>query len=94
MTQDGRVVGTLQLTFIAGLSHKGATRGQIEAVRVASDHRGARLGQRMMEWAIAQCRARGCAQVQLTTDRSRADAHRFYDRLGFKPTHIGYKLGL
>jgi GNAT superfamily N-acetyltransferase len=88
------IAGTLQLSFIPGLSRKGAWRGQIEAVRVASGRRGAGLGQRMIAWAIAECRARGCAMVQLTTDKARADAQRFYDRLGFRATHEGYKLGL
>jgi GNAT superfamily N-acetyltransferase len=90
----GQVVGTLQITFIAGLSRQGALRGQIEAVRVAAGHQGAGIGRRMVEWAIEKCRGRGCALVQLTTDRSRADAHRFYERLGFRPTHLGYKLDL
>jgi ribosomal protein S18 acetylase RimI-like enzyme len=90
----GVVVGTLQLSFIAGLSHKGAWRGQVESVRVASSQRGGGLGQQMLEWAIAQCRARDCRMVQLTTDKSRADAHRFYERLGFKATHEGFKLAL
>lgn len=90
----GRVVGTLQLTFIPGLSRGGALRGQIEAVRVARDQRGAGLGRAMMDWAIAECRDRGCALVQLTTDRARPDAHRFYDGLGFVPSHLGYKLTL
>lgn len=94
MTDDGAVAGTLQLTFIAGLSRKGALRGQIEAVRVAASRRGAGLGQKLFEWAIAECRARGCRTVQLTTDRSRADAHRFYERLGFAASHVGYKLAL
>lgn len=94
MTLDGTVVGTLQLTFIAGLSRKGALRGQIEAVRVAASHRDDGLGRRLFEWAVAECRARGCRTVQLTTDKSRADAHRFYDRLGFEASHIGYKLTL
>ena len=94
MTERGAVVGTLQLTFIAGLSRRGALRGQIEAVRVAASRRGAGLGQELFEWAIAECRARGCRTVQLTTDRSRADAHRFYERLGFVASHVGYKLAL
>ena len=94
MTEAGRVVGTLQLTFIPGLSRKGALRGQIEAVRVARDRQSGGLGQRMIEGAIDQCRKRGCALVQLTTDRSRHDAHRFYERLGFKQTHLGYKIDL
>ncbi len=91
---DGEVVGTLQISFLAGLSHQGAWRGQIEAVRVAAGQRGSGLGQRMIEWAVGQCRARGCRMVQLTTHKSRRDAHRFYDRLGFQATHEGYKLAL
>jgi GNAT superfamily N-acetyltransferase len=87
-------VGTLQLTFIPGLTRLGAWRGQMEGVRIHRDHRGGGLGQRMMEWAIARCRERGCRLVQLTTDRTRPDAHRFYERLGFVATHLGYKLDL
>ncbi|WP_071797270.1 GNAT family N-acetyltransferase [Natronohydrobacter thiooxidans] len=92
--RDGQVLGTLQLTFIPGLSRAGAKRGQIEAVRVARDHRNAGIGRAMLDWAIAQCRAQNCALVQLTTDRSRSDAHRFYDSLGFTASHLGYKLTL
>ena len=92
--EDGAVVGTLQLTFIPGLSRRGSWRGQIEAVRIAHGHRGQGLGERFFRWAIGLCRERGCALVQLTTDRSRADAHRFYDRLGFEASHLGYKLKL
>ena len=94
MTDGGQVIGTLQITFLAGLSLQGAWRGQIEAVRVAAGRRGERLGQRLLEWAIQKCRERGCRVVQLTTNKSRQDAHRFYDRLGFKASHIGYKLDL
>jgi GNAT superfamily N-acetyltransferase len=94
MTQAGRVIGTLQITYLAGLSLQGALRGQIEAVRIAADRRGERLGQRLLEWAVETCRQRGCRVVQLTTNKSRADAHRFYERLGFKASHIGYKLEL
>ena len=94
MTEADRVVGTLQLTFIAGLSRRGALRGQIESVRVIRDRQGTGLGQKMIEWAVDQCRERGCAIVQLTTDRSRLDAHRFYERLGFKQSHLGYKIDL
>ena len=90
----GEVIGTLQLTFIPGLARKGATRGQIEGVRIAAAHRGSGLGQQMFEWAIAQCRARGCNFVQLTTDKERPDAHRFYEKLGFVGSHIGYKVAL
>jgi GNAT superfamily N-acetyltransferase len=94
MVDGDAVIGTLQLTYIPGLSRGGALRGQIEAVRVARNRRSEGLGERLFEWAIAQCRARGCRLVQLTTDRQREDAHRFYDRLGFVPSHIGYKLKL
>jgi len=92
---DGEeIVGTLQLSFIPGLARKGSWRGQIEAVRIASSRRGAGLGEQMFDWAIAECRDRGCRLVQLTTDKDRPDAHRFYERLGFAATHIGYKLTL
>lgn len=94
VTDEDQVVGTLQITFIAGLSRKGGVRGQIEAVRIAADRRGAGLGRRAFEWAIETCRARGCCLVQLTTDRTRSDAHRFYDQLGFTASHIGYKKAL
>lgn len=92
MVDGDTVVGTVQLSFIPGLSRQGATRGQIEAVRIAADRRSEGLGEQLIEWAISQCRERGCALVQLTTDRRRADAHRFYERLGFEATHVGYKL--
>jgi GNAT superfamily N-acetyltransferase len=90
----GEVVGTLQLTFIPGLSRRGATRALIEAVRVRSDQRGSGLGRRLAEWAIAAARERGAAVVQLTSDASRVDAHRFYERLGFVASHVGMKLFL
>ncbi len=93
-TSDGDVVGTLQLSFLPGIARTGMWRGQIEAVRVAEAFRNSGLGQRLFEWAIAQCRTRGCGLVQLTTDKTRPDAHRFYDRLGFEASHIGYKLKL
>jgi GNAT superfamily N-acetyltransferase len=89
---DGEVVASLQLSLLPGLSRKGAWRAQIEAVRVASPLRGRGLGQELVTWAIDAARARGCTLVQLTTDRSRTDAHRFYERLGFQPTHVGMKL--
>ena len=92
---DGEeVIGTLQLSFIPGIARLGAWRGQIEAVRIAAHRRDAGLGQKVFEWAIAACRARGCNLVQLTTDKSRADAHRFYEKLGFVASHVGYKLAL
>ncbi|PRX99070.1 GNAT family N-acetyltransferase [Allonocardiopsis opalescens] len=88
----GRVVGTLQLTVIAGLSLTATTRAQIEAVRVHADMRGTGLGARLVRWAIDEAARRGCGLVQLTSNASRADAHRFYQRLGFAPTHVGFKL--
>lgn len=91
---DGQIIGTLQITFTAGLSRMGATRATIEAVRVHRDARGTGLGTTMFEWAIAQARERGCGMVQLTTDAARPDAHRFYERLGFEATHVGFKLAL
>lgn len=89
-----QIVGTLQLTFIAGLSRGGQKRGLIEAVRVASDRRGEKIGEAMIAWVLEKCRSEHCGIVQLTTDKSRTDAHRFYHRLGFKPSHIGYKMEL
>ncbi|MEN3976825.1 GNAT family N-acetyltransferase [Emcibacter sp. SYSU 3D8] len=91
---DQSVVGTLHLSFIPGLALTGAWRGQIESVRIRQDHRDAGLGGTMIEWAIGRCREKGCRIVQLTTDKSRRDAHRFYERLGFEATHEGYKLKL
>lgn len=90
----GRIAGVLQVTFIPGLSRRGAWRGQIESVRVAADQRGTGLGEKLIRWAIGQCEARGCKLVQLTTDNTRADARRFYERLGFEATHTGMKLAL
>jgi ribosomal protein S18 acetylase RimI-like enzyme len=87
-------VGTLQLSIIPGLSRSGATRGQIEGVRVHSSRRGSGLGGTLFEWAIAESRRRDCALVQLTSDTSRDGAHRFYERLGFEATHVGFKLRL
>ncbi|WP_030168590.1 GNAT family N-acetyltransferase [Streptomyces sp. NRRL S-813] len=92
--REGRVVGTLQLTFIPGLSRRGATRSIIEAVRIHADERGSGLGTQLIEWAIAESRRQGCQLVQLTSDRTRTDAHRFYERLGFEASHIGFKLPL
>ncbi len=92
--EGGEVVGTLQLTVIPGLSRGGMLRGQIEAVRVRADHRGSGLGRRLVEWAVDEARRRGCGLVQLTTDRSRTDAHRFYAALGFVDSHRGFKRDL
>jgi ribosomal protein S18 acetylase RimI-like enzyme len=92
--KDGEVVGCLQITFIPGLSRLGMWRGQIEAVRVASTQRGSGVGRTMMLWAIERCRERGCGLVQLTTEKRRADARRFYAGLGFEASHEGMKLTL
>ncbi len=91
---EGKVVGCMQLTFIPGLSRLGMLRGQIESVRICSSMRGAGLGRAMFEWAIEHCRAQGCGMVQLTTDKQRPDARRFYEALGFTATHDGMKLSL
>ncbi|WOX10946.1 GNAT family N-acetyltransferase [Streptomyces sp. N50] len=92
--REGRVVGTLQLTVIPGLSRKGATRSIIEAVRIHADERGSGLGTQLIEWAIAESRRQDCQLVQLTSDVTRTDAHRFYERLGFTASHVGFKLSL
>jgi len=90
----GELVGCFQITYIPGLGRHGAERALIESVRVRSDLRGQGLGRRMMTWAIDQARERGCGLVQLTTDKSRHDAHRFYTSLGFVASHEGMKLPL
>ncbi|HKD89893.1 MAG TPA: GNAT family N-acetyltransferase, partial [Streptosporangiaceae bacterium] len=92
--QAGEIVGTMQLSFLPGLARRGALRAQIEAVRVAESNQGSGLGSAMIGWAIDEARRRGCALVQLTTDKSRRDAHRFYQRLGFVASHEGMKLAL
>ncbi|MGB3305050.1 MAG: GNAT family N-acetyltransferase [Thermomicrobiales bacterium] len=94
MEREGAVIGTLQLTFIAGLSRQGMTRALIEAVRIASSERGGGLGHRLLTWAIEEASRRGASMVQLTADASRTDAHRFYQSLGFEPTHLGFKLSV
>ncbi|OWV82598.1 GNAT family acetyltransferase [Rhizobium sp. R635] len=90
----GEVVGCLQLSFIPGLSRTGMWRGQIESVRVARELRGAGLGAQFIEWAIAQCVERGCGLVQLTSDKTRKDSIRFYEKLGFVASHEGMKRSL
>lgn len=92
--RGGRVVGTLQLTIVPGLSRRGSTRSIIEGVRVHADERGSGLGTELIEWAISESRQQGCQLVQLTSDITRTDAHRFYERLGFEATHVGFKLPL
>jgi GNAT superfamily N-acetyltransferase len=92
--RDGSVVGTLQLSVIPGLSRRGATRSIIEGVRVARDERGAGLGTELITWAVEESRRLGATLVQLTSDTSRTDARRFYERLGFVASHVGFKLPL
>jgi ribosomal protein S18 acetylase RimI-like enzyme len=94
LVAGGVVVGCVQISFIPGLSRLGMWRGQIESVRIASSRRGEGLGRRLIEWAIAECRKRGCGLVQFTTDKSRLDARRFYESLGFRASHEGMKLNL
>ena len=90
--RNDEVIGTLQLTIIPGLSRRGSTRGLIEAVRVAAPARGSGLGSTLVRWAVEESRTRGCTLVQLTSDKSRTEAHRFYTNLGFTNTHEGFKL--
>ena len=92
--EDGSAVGTLQLSFVPGLTRGGATRLLIEGVRVHSAMRGTGLGSALFAWAHEQGRARGASLAQLTTDKRRDEAHRFYERLGYEATHEGYKLEL
>ena len=92
--QDGRVIAMLQLTFIPGLSRRGAWRANIESVRVASTLRGGGIGRWLIEQALREARARGCRFAQLSSDKRRTEAHRFYGRLGFVASHEGFKLAL
>ena len=90
--RNDNIIGCLQISFIPGLSRRGALRGQIESVRVAANFRGNGYGMLMMAWAIEKCREQGCSLVQLTSDKTRKDAQRFYQELGFVPSHEGFKL--
>ncbi|MDU8942798.1 GNAT family N-acetyltransferase [Ovoidimarina sediminis] len=89
--EDGRIVATYQLTLITGLSHRGMRRANIESVRVAADRRGQGLGHSLMRDAEARAQAAGCGMLQLTTTAERSRARAFYDRLGYTPSHIGFK---
>ena len=88
------VIACYQITFISGLSLKATLRAQIEGVRVAPAHRGRNIGGDMVHDAEARARAAGCTLLQFTSNRARTDAHHFYERLGFTPSHIGYKKSL
>ncbi len=92
--EHGRILATLQLTFLPSLSHLGGERVQIEGVRVATGHRGTGVGRGLLEWVVSRAEERGCRMVQLTTDKRRSDARRFYEGLGFEATHEGMKLRL
>ncbi|GAA2269645.1 GNAT family acetyltransferase [Streptomyces ruber] len=92
--REKHVVGTLQLTIIPGLSRRGATRSIIEGVRIHADARRSGLGTQLIQWAIDESRRQGCQLVQLTSDATRTDAQRFYKRLGFVASHVGFKLPL
>jgi ribosomal protein S18 acetylase RimI-like enzyme len=89
---DGKVIGCLQLCILPGLSSQGASRGLIEDVRVASHCRSRGIGEQMVQWAIADARARNCKLLELLTHHTRVDAQRFYARLGFAPSHVGMTL--
>lgn len=91
---EGRVIATMQVSFLPGLARRGAWRAEIEAVRVDAAHRSKGIGAAMITWSIEESRRRGCTQVQLTTNKQRTDAHRFYARLGFANSHEGFKLAL
>jgi GNAT superfamily N-acetyltransferase len=90
----GEIIATCQLTLLAGLSRQGAKRMLIEAVRVKAALRGQRIGEALMAEAESRARAAGAQVLQLTTDKSRLRAHAFYDRLGYTPSHLGYKKAL
>ncbi len=90
----GELVGSFQLSFMPVIARRGAWRAVIESVRVAPEHQGNGVGAAMMRWAIERAQERGCALVQLMSDRNRPDAHRFYERLGFTPSHTCFKLRL
>jgi GNAT superfamily N-acetyltransferase len=92
--RGSKVVGTLQLTVIPGLSRRGSTRSIIEGVRIHAEERGSGLGTQLIEWAVEESRRQDCQLVQLTSDATRTDAHRFYERLGFEASHLGFKLAL
>ena len=89
---SAEVIGTLQLTFIQYLTYQGGLRAQIEAVRIRKDQRGLGIGKEMFHWAISQAKERGAHLLQLTTDKKRPEAIKFYEDLGFKQSHEGMKI--
>ena len=90
--KDGQIVGSMQLMFLPSLSYQGGTRAQVETVQVAKEFRGQGIGTEMIKWTFERARQRGCRLMQLTSHKSRLDAHRFYERLGFDKSHVGMKL--
>ena len=90
--ESQEVIGTLQLSFIQYLTYQGGIRAQIEAVRVHENYRGKGIGQKLFEWAIGRAKEKGAHVVQLTTDKKRPEALRFYENLGFKASHEGMKV--
>jgi GNAT superfamily N-acetyltransferase len=88
---SGRIIGTMQLTFIPGLSNQGAELALLQAVRIAADLRGQGLGQELVGWAMDEARRRGCRNIELLSHASRVDAQRFYERLGFTRSHVGMR---
>jgi GNAT superfamily N-acetyltransferase len=92
--RGGEVVGTFQTMLTTTLTGRGSSAMIIEAVQTRSDMRGQGIGARMIEFAIAEAKGRGVRLVQLTWNAIRKDAHRFYERLGFKPSHLGFKMAL
>ena len=94
VNHKGKIVGVLQITFTPYITHQGGRRATVEGVRISSDVRGMGVGSQMIEYAIARAKERGCHLIQLTTDKQREDALRFYERLGFNATHEGFKMKL
>ncbi len=94
LEKDKKVIGTLQITFLTHMSHQGAKRALIEGVHVAKDYRSQGIGAVMMEWAINKAKEQHCRFVQLTSNKQRMNAHRFYCKLGFENSHEGFKLDL
>ncbi len=88
--RDHRVVGTMQLVFIPGMTYQGAERMIVQSIFVDRDLRGQGIGEAMIRWAVDAARARGCRFISINTHRSRERAHKFYKHQGFKPTHIGF----
>jgi GNAT superfamily N-acetyltransferase len=91
---DGERVGCFHLTYIPGLMRRGMWRGLIEVVHVVPERRNGGVGTAMMRWALDRCRDRGCGMAQLTSNKARIDAHRFYERLGFAKSHEGFRISL